>query len=157
MSWICRFIFWFSLWQFMLSIKWLVLGVVQHEHSTSVRQLVHLLKSVCQHCIRKCDGYGRLLSFPLLVSAVMWRWECFVCGPTKKHTHNTSMCSYMQTNQGSGAYKTYIFATRAPNYVFLNAENRCATGLVRRVVSISCAVKALTFLKPSGFFPYHRV
>ena len=44
------------------------------------------------------------------------------------------MRSYMQTNQGSGAYKTYIFATRAPNYVFLTAENRCAAGRLRRIL-----------------------
>jgi hypothetical protein len=41
----------------------------------------------------------------------------------KKHD---SLCSYVQTSQGSEAYKTYILATRTPNDVFLTAGNRCA-------------------------------
>jgi hypothetical protein len=47
---------------------------------------------------------------------------CYV-DSLKKHD---SVCSYVQTSQGSEAYKTYILATRAPNDVFLTAGNRCA-------------------------------
>jgi hypothetical protein len=70
-------------WHSVLSIKWLVVGLIQHhqqQHFRPSRQLARLLKTLCQHCVRKRDGYGRLSLLPSLVPTIMRRSECFVCG-----------------------------------------------------------------------------